>query len=289
MLDRLIYNDCYTVIDDNLTDGNVGARKSRNIRDNIFVLWAVINSVINGREDPIQVQVQDVEKCFDKLWLEATTNALFDAGLQHDMLHLLYIKNKNAKVVVKVNNEVSKRVTVKSVEMQGSVWGSLKCTSSMDTLNKTILEQKDITYKYRRDPTIEIGVLGMVNDNHCISKCGITLVQKNAIINSFIETQRLTLSREISVVLHISNKVKCKVPCPTLKVHTHDMKSVKSQKYLGDIISSSGTLRETIEDRRNKGWGKLSEISGILSEMPDMRKVEVCLNLRMAQLVNGTI
>ena len=60
-------------------------------------------------------------------------------------------------------------------------------------------------------------------------------------------------------------------------------------KYLGDIISSSGTLRETIEDRRNKAWGKLSEISGILSEMPDMRKVEVGLNLRMAKLVNGTI
>ena len=178
VLDRLIYNDCYTVIDDNLTDGNVGARKSKNIQDNIFVLGAVINSVINGREDPIQVQVQDVEKCFNKLWLEATTNALFDAGLQHDMLNLLYIENKNAKVAVKVNDEVSKGVTVKSVEMQGSVWGSLKCTSSMDTLNKTILEQKDITYKYRSDPTIEIGVLGMVNDNHCISKCGITLVQK---------------------------------------------------------------------------------------------------------------
>ena len=31
ILDRLIYNDCYTNIDDNLTDGNVGARKNRNI------------------------------------------------------------------------------------------------------------------------------------------------------------------------------------------------------------------------------------------------------------------
>ena len=81
VLDRLIYNDCYTLIDDNLTDGNVGARKYRNIRDNIFVLGAVVNSVINGKEDPIQVQIQDVEKCFDKLWLQATTNALYEAGL----------------------------------------------------------------------------------------------------------------------------------------------------------------------------------------------------------------
>ena len=69
LLYRLIYNDCYTTVDDNLTDGNVGARKGRNICDNIFVLGAVMNSVINGKEDPIQIQVQDVEKCFDKLWL----------------------------------------------------------------------------------------------------------------------------------------------------------------------------------------------------------------------------
>ena len=61
VLDRLIYNDCYTTVDDNLTDGNVGARKGRNICENIFVLGAVLNSVINGKEDPIQIQVQDVE------------------------------------------------------------------------------------------------------------------------------------------------------------------------------------------------------------------------------------
>ena len=49
----------------NITDGNVGARKSRNIRDNIYVIGAVSNSVINGHEDPIQVQVMDIDKCFD--------------------------------------------------------------------------------------------------------------------------------------------------------------------------------------------------------------------------------
>ena len=45
----------------------------------------------------------------------------------------------------------------------------------------------------------------------------------------------------------------------------------------------------TIEDRRKKGWGKLSEISGILAKMPDIRRVEVGLNLRMAKQVNGTV
>ena len=70
ILDRLIYNDNYHIIDEQLTDGNVGARKYRNIRDNIFVLNAVTNSVMNGTQNPIQIQIQAVVKCFDKLWLQ---------------------------------------------------------------------------------------------------------------------------------------------------------------------------------------------------------------------------
>ena len=47
ILDRLTYNDSYYTIDSNLTDGSVGARKQRSVRDNIFVIAAVINSVKN--------------------------------------------------------------------------------------------------------------------------------------------------------------------------------------------------------------------------------------------------
>ena len=173
---------------------------------------------------------------------------------------------------------------MKNVEMQGSVWGSLKCTVSMDKLNKTILKQDHLTYQYQSDRNIRIGVLGMVDDNLSISQCGITSVQKNAVINSFIDTQRLTLSKKKSVVLHIGNEKKCLLPCPKLKVHSHIMKTTKSQKYLGDIITSSGTVRETVEDRRNKGWGRVAEISGILGQLPDMRKVEKRFKIARCQI-----
>ena len=149
--------------------------------------------MINGKEDPIQVQVQDAEKCFDKLWLQSTTNALYEAGLNNDMLNLLYIENLNARVAVKINNGITERIPGKSVKMQ--------CISSMDILNKNILEQKDLTYKFRGDPDIEIGVLG-IDDNLAISKCGTSSVMKNAVINYFIEMQRLTLSKEKSVIIN---------------------------------------------------------------------------------------
>ena len=41
ILYKLIYNDEYANIDENLTDINVGAMRNRNIRENIFVINAI--------------------------------------------------------------------------------------------------------------------------------------------------------------------------------------------------------------------------------------------------------
>ena len=103
ILDRLIYNDEYTNIDSNLTDSNVGARKTRNIRDNIFVLNAILNSQGKSTEEALDVQVYDVEQCFDSMWLEEVINCLYEAGLQNDKLPLLFLENRNAQVAVKTS------------------------------------------------------------------------------------------------------------------------------------------------------------------------------------------
>ena len=67
ILERLIYNDEYITVDDNLTDANVGARKHRNIRDNLFVVNAILNSIKRGSEEAIDLCTYDVDKCFDAL------------------------------------------------------------------------------------------------------------------------------------------------------------------------------------------------------------------------------
>ena len=70
ILEKLIYNDEYKRVDANLTDCNVGARKERNIRDNIFVLDAIMNEAVNGSKEAVDIAIYDIEKCFDALWVE---------------------------------------------------------------------------------------------------------------------------------------------------------------------------------------------------------------------------
>ena len=67
------------------------------------------------------------------------------------------------------------------------------------------------------------------------------------------------------------------------------MKTADSVRYLGDIISASGARRPCIEDRRNTGWARVSEITAILTAMPSNRKIQVGLKLREAKLLNGIL
>ena len=104
---------------------------------------AVTNSVLKEKLEPIDVQVYDVEKCFDALWLEECINDFYEAGLNNDKLPLLFLENQNAKVAVKTEQGMSSRINIKNLVMQGTVWGSLFCTTSMDNWGKSAIETKN--------------------------------------------------------------------------------------------------------------------------------------------------
>ena len=75
------------------------------------------------------------------------------------------------------------------------------------------------------------------------------------------------LSKEKSAVLHYGKESKCKLPCPSLKVHKENMHKKESTKCVGNILSTKNGISETIEDRRSKGWGRIATIMGTLSEL----------------------
>ena len=61
IMDRLIYNDEYQGVDESLTDCNVGSRRNRNIRDNLFVMNAVMNVCKRGEDSPCDINVYEVK------------------------------------------------------------------------------------------------------------------------------------------------------------------------------------------------------------------------------------
>ena len=122
ILDTLIYQEKFPSIDKRMTCSNIGARRNRNIRDHLFVTYAIINSVVKGGEDPVDLQIYDVQKCFDELWLEdcmidilsTLPNSEWD-----DKIALLYKMNRSSHVAVKTPFGLTQRVLFENIVMQG--------------------------------------------------------------------------------------------------------------------------------------------------------------------------
>ena len=61
-----------------MSDSNIGGRRKRNVKDHLLIIYGVINSVIKGGEECIDIQIYDLEKAFDALWLNDCLNDVYD-------------------------------------------------------------------------------------------------------------------------------------------------------------------------------------------------------------------
>ena len=68
------------------------------------------------------------------------------------------------------------------------------------------------------------------------------------------------------------------------------MKVATSAKYLGDIVSDRGGSHDTIDKRRSEGWGKVSQIMGLVSEIPSGSfRIQIGLKMRETKLCNNLL
>ena len=65
-----------------------------------------------------------------------TNRPIYENGFQNDKLSLLYNINKDAQIAIKSKTGVGERSAISDIIMQGTVWGSLLCTSTIDCLGK---------------------------------------------------------------------------------------------------------------------------------------------------------
>ena len=144
------------------------------MRDNIFVLNAILNSNLKGSKNAHDIQVYDAIKCFDSLWLQECINALFDAGFTNDKLSLLFLLNEHAQVAIKTSSGMSERLDMFNIIMQGSVWGTTFCVMIMNKLIKLVEENPNLLYLY--NGKIPVPPLEMVDDVLGIQKCEATSV-----------------------------------------------------------------------------------------------------------------
>ena len=121
----------------------------------------------------------------------------------------------------------------------------------MDTIGKKCLHLGENMYTYKG----LVKVMSLAMSLLTMAKYGLDSTNMNIKVNSEIELNKLKLhtpneqGKSRCLTMHIRKQTR---PCRYLKVHGYPMVKVSSDVYLGDIISSNGSNKLNIENRRQK-------------------------------------
>ena len=46
LVDKILYKECYDIIDGNISDSDVGGRQKRSIKDNLFIVYGIFVLIV---------------------------------------------------------------------------------------------------------------------------------------------------------------------------------------------------------------------------------------------------
>ena len=293
IIDSLIYQEKYPLIDQQMSDSNIGARKKKNIRNHLFIIHGIINSVMKGESDCVDIQIYDLVKAFDVLWLDDSMNDLWDT-LSHqacdDRLGLVYQLSKDNLVAINTAVGQTERINIPEFTAQGGTWGPMLCSNSIDKVGK-YSEENGQFFLYKK--IARIIPLAMVDDLLAVRSCGFDSTETNVTINTMIELKKLQFhipdenKKSKCHFLHIGKENKY---CPGMKVHGIKAGRVEEAVYLGDILRQDGKNTSNIKSRVKKGLGIVTKIMDILKTVSYGEKYfEIAITLREAELINGIL
>ena len=283
ILDRLIYGDEYENVSQNMGCFQVGSKKGRNIRDHTLVLHAIINEARTMKLN-IDVNLYDIEQCFDSIWLQEALNDLYNSGVNSRNLNILFNGNSKTRMLVKTRLGNTDRVMLENLVMQGSVPGPILCSNQLSKLSNKMFKEGSV-YMYLKK--IPVPALIMVDDIATIQTCGsIESMDLNIKCESFVKSKKLKFQVEKGKCqyVHIGNdKCKSKYFANNYKIFEE-----KSAKYLGDYISNDTDV--LYEKRAQKAMGYVSTCIAMTSEISlGYRLYDIAKLLLQTIFLNGTL
>ena len=308
ILMRLIYNSKYNEIDQNISDGQMGARKGKGCKNNIWIINGIIHETMNNKKNKsIVLQIYDYAQMFDSINLQEALSDIFDYGLNDDNLSLLLKANEEVHMAVKTTWGTTDQKIIKNSVLQGDTFGSLLASVQVDTIAKEV-EKAGVGYIYKEE--IPINILGLVDDIVGVSEAGHKAQMMNIILNTKSAEKGLQFGTQKCKSMIIGRKNE-NVRNNTLYVDGWQeeyilnenfetelkeqyigqiaIEEVKSQKYLGFIISSDGNNLENIKALEKKSIGVIRTIITKLEKLKLRQYFYECSKIFMNVILRGSI
>ena len=100
------------------------------------------------------MELLDISKCFDSLWVDEIMNDMSEVMKSNDKLSLMYQENKESHVAISTPLGMTRRESMNCIEMQGSVLAPIKTSVQIDTIGKECIVKGENLYKYKKSVAI---------------------------------------------------------------------------------------------------------------------------------------
>ena len=305
----LIYNSKYSAIDSKMSNCQMGGRKGKGCKNNIFILNGIIHDVLTSKKmKPVLFQFYDYSQMFDSINLEEAICDIYDTGVQDENLALIYQANKEIKMAVKTVHGLSERQTIENIVLQGDTFGSILASVQVDKIGQDCM---DAGHFYLYKNALPVGFLGLVDDIVGITEAGSKAQQLNAFIN--IKTAEKTLQfgvkkcKSMLISKKSENVINNDLQVDNWNVDYVDNKTtgvaeltehydgkIRIEKaeeytYLGFVISCKGENMANIRQLKNKSIGVIRQIFNKLQSLNLKQYYFECAIILMNVMLRGTI
>ena len=133
---RLLYKRNYDMINNNMSDSNIGSRKGKSCRNHIWILNGITHEhhISNNKQD-LRFNFYDYKQMFDSMVLSKTLSDMYSVGMVDDCLCLLKALNTNVAMSVNTPYGATERIVLLAVVAQGNLMAPLESSVQVDTNN----------------------------------------------------------------------------------------------------------------------------------------------------------
>ena len=226
-----------------ITDAQAGGIPGSATVDHLIVLKQTLQEITN-RKQTAYVVFLDVQKAYDKAWLDAILYVLNKNGVQGKNLNVIKKLNSNLTARIQTRYGLTKEIPIKDSIRQGGVLSVVEYATLIDEISKELRTRKQ-GVKTKSGSVID-SLLWM--DDVCL-----------------IHSDRNELQQMLDITNHVAKKyhiefgaAKCKVvkigrgPTSKLTLNGQILEEVESYKYLGEMINSKGNLAAHIKELEKK-------------------------------------
>ena len=194
---------------------------------------------------PTYILYIDLEKCFDKLWLEDGVVELWRSGMNPLDAYMVYRMNQNANITIMTPAGETSNINVKNVVKQGTIYGPRICNKVVERVNN--INERAITHY---SPNIELQSLQYVDDITGLgSKQTVETIVRNVRTLEIKKKATVKLSKSGYMIITTSKNQKVEEIKGELRNGRLERRS--EYKYLGTWLNEKGNcdlnIRKKIE------------------------------------------